>query len=538
MRRPGHVRISCVAASLALAAAGASAQPWQPGANITRLGAGADAGGAVLAVDAAGRIHLLVNRAGQKIWAVVIEDEVCSPPVELAGGVSPSLAADGQGRVHAAWSEGWEIRYRQWDGEWTAGTALVSAGTGGSNKPHICVDAQNNVHAVWGRDGVVWYNRRSAAAGQWEVPAAVPGTEDLEGYFSPRVAAVGTSPVILFGKHNGGNWTAWFATRESGAWVNQLLDGNAGCSNGDLDVRPDGTVEAAWDRGSDIHARRRANGVWQPLELVRGGVVQSLGPRVASSAGERTSLVWRESQDGAGSIWYSRRTTGGWEPPAVLSDGGGVGPEVCHDRLGRAYAAWSQGWDIWLSVEGSDATAPAAPSDLQASVSGNQCTLTWVNPRVLDLQRVAVVVRTDRPPAHPADGSVLVDRAAEWGGDGAQHVGLSLYATYHYAVFLGDDAGLFSTPARAIVSGPTVRADYDADRDVDLEDFGFLQACLSGPYVPQPDPRCAKARLDQDDDVDQDDIALFLRCFGAAGTAANPDCLQVRAGGETLDGLT
>jgi hypothetical protein len=59
---------------------------------------------------------------------------------------------------------------------------------------------------------------------------------------------------------------------------------------------------------------------------------------------------------------------------------------------------------------------------------------------------------------------------------------------------------------------------------VDHSDFGWFQACYSGPGVAQIDPQCAKARLDFDSDVDQDDFARFLQCMLGPGVPAAPDC--------------
>jgi len=55
--------------------------------------------------------------------------------------------------------------------------------------------------------------------------------------------------------------------------------------------------------------------------------------------------------------------------------------------------------------------------------------------------------------------------------------------------------------------------DFDLDGDVDLEDFGRFQLCLSGLNVPQTDPACAKAHMDGDADVDQGDVDRFISCM-------------------------
>jgi hypothetical protein len=68
-----------------------------------------------------------------------------------------------------------------------------------------------------------------------------------------------------------------------------------------------------------------------------------------------------------------------------------------------------------------------------------------------------------------------------------------------------------------------VAADFDRDGDVDLADFGHLQACFSG-SEPQLDPDCLDARLDADRDVNQADLSLFLGCVSGSYVPADPNC--------------
>ncbi len=56
--------------------------------------------------------------------------------------------------------------------------------------------------------------------------------------------------------------------------------------------------------------------------------------------------------------------------------------------------------------------------------------------------------------------------------------------------------------------------DFDNDGDVDITDFGHLQACYSGSAAPTTG--CIDADLDGDNDVDQADFALFKNCLGGA----------------------
>jgi hypothetical protein len=66
--------------------------------------------------------------------------------------------------------------------------------------------------------------------------------------------------------------------------------------------------------------------------------------------------------------------------------------------------------------------------------------------------------------------------------------------------------------------------DFDRDDDVDMEDFGVFQACISGPSIPQLDPTCILADSDGDEDIDQDDFGVFQLCMTGANIPADPAC--------------
>jgi hypothetical protein len=75
----------------------------------------------------------------------------------------------------------------------------------------------------------------------------------------------------------------------------------------------------------------------------------------------------------------------------------------------------------------------------------------------------------------------------------------------------------------SIYGCPTARADYDRDGDVDQEDYGYLQRCLSGAGI-APEPGCAEADLERDNDVDVSDLLAFIQCLSGPAGAANPNC--------------
>jgi len=66
--------------------------------------------------------------------------------------------------------------------------------------------------------------------------------------------------------------------------------------------------------------------------------------------------------------------------------------------------------------------------------------------------------------------------------------------------------------------------DFDRDGDVDLDDFAHIQACLTGKYVAQSDPACQNAKMDDDSDVDQADMDIFIGCLGGPRIPPTLDC--------------
>jgi hypothetical protein len=70
-----------------------------------------------------------------------------------------------------------------------------------------------------------------------------------------------------------------------------------------------------------------------------------------------------------------------------------------------------------------------------------------------------------------------------------------------------------------------LKADFNFDGDVDLEDFAHLQLCFSGVDVPQTEPECLDAHLDGDTDVDSADAGLLQGCLSGPGVYASSSCM-------------
>jgi spore germination protein YaaH len=68
------------------------------------------------------------------------------------------------------------------------------------------------------------------------------------------------------------------------------------------------------------------------------------------------------------------------------------------------------------------------------------------------------------------------------------------------------------------------RGDFDHNGQIAAADLGHLQACMLGAQQPQSDPNCTNADLDADGDVDQDDFGVFQRCLTPFFTLADRAC--------------
>jgi N-acetylmuramoyl-L-alanine amidase len=79
---------------------------------------------------------------------------------------------------------------------------------------------------------------------------------------------------------------------------------------------------------------------------------------------------------------------------------------------------------------------------------------------------------------------------------------------------------------QVVVKYPAAPADFDLDLDVDAEDFGYFQKCITGINVAQTNSNCEKADMDGDSDVDDDDFAIFQACLSGPGLTADVNCAE------------
>lgn len=205
------------------------------------------------------------------------------------------------------------------------------------------------------------------------------------------------------------------------------------------------------------------------------------------SISARTGTRWVGSiTNGTGGKNGGMRRTFAVEPGKEYIFGGWVRT----DAWGSSYGETPGLAVARIGVDPTGGTDPASP------------TVIWARYRFTDGQWLELTV-----PFTPSGSSATLF---------CQHKYETFYllAPWWYAAF--DDLWL-GRPLRPV-------PDFDRDLDVDLEDFGRFQSCLTGPGVNQSDEACDWARIDEDDDVDADDYMLFRDCMTGANIAYTPGC--------------
>lgn len=138
----------------------------------------------------------------------------------------------------------------------------------------------------------------------------------------------------------------------------------------------------------------------------------------------------------------------------------------------------------------------------------------------------------------PGGGTMAVDDIALHGGQGyATEGACCLPATPDYlctTAYQGDCTamgGIFkgsgiSCDDPTTSCCPPLPPDHDADGDVDMQDFGWFQTCMSGSLVAPPTFGCRCADFDGENDVDQADFEIFYGCLSGSNVTADPGCLN------------
>jgi len=98
--------------------------------------------------------------------------------------------------------------------------------------------------------------------------------------------------------------------------------------------------------------------------------------------------------------------------------------------------------------------------------------------------------------------------------------------THIAAITVSDPYALNNPQSVAVRLWVPKACDFDQDEDVDQEDFGHLQKCLTGVGVPQILPACLNASVDGDSDVDENDVQIFITCLSGPNVPSDPNCFN------------
>jgi hypothetical protein len=395
----------------------------------------------------------------------------------------PRMGIDSQGIIHLVYTKstgGNTIMYRSWNGtSWTGETSISSGGDSYYHRPQISVDSNDNLHVINSSSNTLYYTKHNGVS--WSSPANIGSAFDFFAY--PRIAAINPNQLVcvVFDQASSSGQLRYSYSNDGGAnWsaLQYLVDGHWH----DMDAGPFGYAHLAftWFNGSDIAYKRWDGTAWTSTEKV--------GP----------STAWQ-----------------GWAD--ITADTNGV-IHVVHDHH------VSGGSRVRFISSAAETFPPGPITNFAAIAEHNNVHLSWTNPSDLDFVGTVVRYSTTGYPTSHTDGLFLTNQSGvPGGGNSFDHSSVTNGVTYYYSAFAYDNSSNYATGVNASAV-PFVPPDIDRDLDVDMKDYGLLQACLSGTGVAQNDPACQDAKLDLDTDVDTDDVQVLLDCVSGANVAYNPAC--------------
>jgi len=405
---------------------------------------------------------------------------------------------DSAGNIHLAYSKtqvessSGDIIYRSWNGSnWSAETVLGPVENSYYHRPSITVGPDDKVHAVWigtgGARNVLYY--RNFDGNNWS-SAKIVGQSTPEG-----------SPGSFL------NWA-----NVSAVSANDLLvvwhDDNSTSAPSII------VYSVSHDGGQ----------TWSSQQTL----MQGHSPSTDARNGEAYVVCTQES--GENSIVYYK-----WDGSSFSSPEVAVPPNNWMGWLDVAAGEYNDAHVVYATTLNDQnviaytykipSNIPPDPVTNFVAAEGNQQNeLSWTNPTNGNFTGTMIRASNTGYPESPTDGNLVVEQSAAPGStDEYIHSGLSNGETYYYTAFAHTSLPAYSSGLNALAT-PHVPGDFDHDNDIDIQDFGSFQLCLTGSFVSQEDPACIDALMDNDDDVDQDDVVLFKGCLSGANVVADLSC--------------
>ncbi|UCD30301.1 MAG: PKD domain-containing protein [Planctomycetota bacterium] len=142
-----------------------------------------------------------------------------------------------------------------------------------------------------------------------------------------------------------------------------------------------------------------------------------------------------------------------------------------------------------------------------------------------------LAVNFDGSASYDQSGGSIINYAWDFFNDGSRTAtGVTAGYTYRSSITrnftakltVTDDDTYSDSETVIITVQPGQIGDFDGDGDVDQEDFGHFQACMTGTGNQQNGWDCLDTLLDTDDDVDLVDFGIFQGCMNGANQS--PGC--------------
>lgn len=203
-----------------------------------------------------------------------------------------------------------------------------------SNFPSLCVSGQL-LNVTWedNRDGnfEIYYKRSTDYGLNWETDKRL--TNDTANSFLTSISVSGQVLHMVWTDERDGNKEIYYKTSSNGGvnWGTDVRLTNASGDSWFPSIAVFGQdVYAVWregrDSNSEIYFKRSTNGGmnWESDARLTSDAGESFFPSISVS-GQNVHIVWRDSRDGNGEIYYKRSTDGGinWSSDLRLTNATG-----------------------------------------------------------------------------------------------------------------------------------------------------------------------------------------------------------------------
>ncbi len=526
-------------------------------------------------IDSEGYAHVVwrerVGGSTFQIWYTHDTSGTFASPVEISQGDSVhcyqvDLDADGTD-IHTVWMReddgmgdplNFEVWYRKKDSSTGWGPIYNASNTphhdyeGKSLQPAVAARYGTNPlvtwqENIWGYDNYDIYLSEWTGSGFSQPPMNLSDTAggDLYGSVTPNMTVAPNGDVtVAWVDRISGTYHVNTRRMVNGSWQprQEITSVRTGPTRPGIAAGPNNTVwvcyfeeysEADWY----VRVQHFDGSSWSDAVRLPVGLDHPNRTKIAVDGNGYAHVICDAITDAQNNreIFHSTNMTGSWSNWENISQTNATDSlygEIFADD-NRVFVVWEETqtesggegtfntWYTFLPVS----TGPPDPvASFTATGQNQQAELTWTNPSSPNFNGTMIRVKTTGYPTGPEDGTLVVDKTNYPGSEDSHiHTGLQNGQTYYYAAFAHDFTPIYA----AGVTGSAVPhppGDFNADNDVDMEDFAAFQLCLTGSFNPQEDPACVEALMDTDDDVDQDDVSLFKGCLSGANVVADPGC--------------